>query len=393
MNKTEYLKNWREKYRKDLTENILPFWLNHGIDRGNGGVYTCLDREGVIYDTTKSVWFQGRFAYILALAYNQIEAKEEYLTASKSCIDFIENFCFDADGRMFFEITADGKPLRKRRYIFSESFAAIAMSEYALASGENTYAQKAFDLFKKMQYWLETPGELESKFTENLKAKGHSITMIMLNLAAQIRKAYPHKDLDEQIQKSYQEITTDFMKPEFKAVLETVGEDGSFIDTMMGRLINPGHAIETGWFILEEAKFRNGDKDYIENAEKIINWSFDWGWDKDFGGILNFVDCKNYPAQDYAHDMKFWWPQTEAIIAYLYLYLATGKDEYLEKHQQISDWTYQHFPDRNHPEWFGYLHRDGSVSQPAKGNLFKGPFHIPRMMIKGVELCDLILKS
>lgn len=389
----KYLSDWQENYRKDLQENIFPFWLKHGLDKENGGVYTCLDREGKIYDTTKSVWFQGRFAYVLALAYNQVEKKPEYLEASKSCIDFIEKYCFDSDGRMFFEITGDGKPLRKRRYIFSESFAAIAFSEYAIASGDKSYGEKAFKLFQKMQHWLKTPGELAPKYTENLKAKGHSITMIMLNMAAQIRKAFPHKSLDEQIKNSYNDIVRDFMKPEFKAVLETVGENGEFIDTQMGRLINPGHAIETGWFILEEARHLNWNSDYIQNAEKIIEWSMDWGWDKEFGGLLNFVDCKNYPAQDYAHDMKFWWPHTEAIIAYLYLYLATGKEIYLEKHKVVSDWTYKHFPDDKNPEWFGYLHRDGGVSQPAKGNLFKGPFHIPRMMIKGIELCDLILKS
>ena len=85
--------------------------------------------------------------------------------------------------------------------------------------------------------------------------------------------------------------------------------------------------------------------------------------------------------------MKFWWPQTEAIIATLYAYRATGESRYLDMHRQISDWTYAHFPDYEKGEWYGYLHRDGSVAQPAKGNLFKGPFHIPRMMIRSFMLC------
>jgi N-acyl-D-glucosamine 2-epimerase len=91
--------------------------------------------------------------------------------------------------------------------------------------------------------------------------------------------------------------------------------------------------------------------------------------------------------------MKFWWPQTETIIASLYAYLASGEERYLHIHKQISDWTYSHLPDAKYGEWFGYLHRDGTVAQPAKGNIFKGPFHIPRMMIKGYMLCQEILNK
>ena len=288
------MSNWAACYKKDLTENILPFWLKNGLDRKHGGVYTCLDRDGSLMDTTKSVWFQGRFGFIAAYAYNNIEKNPEWLAASKSCIDFIEAHCFDADGRMYFEVMEDGTPLRKRRYVFSEGFAAIAMSEYAIASGDHTY---------------------------------------------------------------------------------------------------PGHCIETAWFILEEAKYRNWDKELVDMALTILDWSWDWGWDKEYGGIINFRDCKNLPPQDYSQDMKFWWPQTEAIIATLYAYQATGNEKYLEMHKQISDWTYAHFPDKEYGEWYGYLHRDGTVAQPAKGNIFKGPFHIPRMMIRSYTLCEEIMKK
>ena len=192
---------------------------------------------------------------------------------------------------------------------------------------------------------------------------------------------------------SLSDLKTFFMHPEFHALLETVGENGEFIDTINGRIINPGHCIETAWFILEESRYRGWDKEMLETALTILDWSWEWGWDKDFGGIINFRDCRNLPVQDYSQDMKFWWPQTEAIIATLYAYEATGDEKYLKMHNQVSDWTYAHFPDREYGEWYGYLHRDGSVAQPAKGNIFKGPFHIPRMMIKGHVLCNEILSG
>ena len=386
-----YLTQWAERYRADLTENIMPFWLKNGLDRVNGGIYTCVDRDGSLIDTTKSVWFQGRFAFVASFAYNTIEQNPEWLAAAKSTIDFIEAHCFDTDGRMYFEVTADGRPLRKRRYVFSESFAAIAMAEYAKASGDMTYAEKALKLFKDIRRFIATPGYLEPKYLDTLQAKGHSIVMILINTASRIREVIADPVLDQQIDESLESLK-DFVKPEFKALLEMVGPNGEFIDTINGRVINPGHCIETAWFMLEEAKHRGWDKEITQRALEILDWSWQWGWDEQYGGIINFRDCRGLPPQDYSQDMKFWWPQTEAIIATLYAYEATGDEKYIEMHRKISEWTYAHFPDSEYGEWYGYLHRDGTVAQPAKGNIFKGPFHIPRMMIKSYELCKELTK-
>ena len=393
MNIKEYIKQWAESYKTDLTENIMPFWMEHGWDKVNGGVYTCVDRDGSLIDSTKSVWFQGRFAFICSYAYNNVEKNPMWLEAAKSTLDFIEKHCFDENGRMYFSVTAEGKPLRMRRYVFSETFAAIAMSEYALATGDQKYAERALQIFKDTQRFLTTPGILAPKFEESVQLQSHSIIMILINVGSCIRKVINDPKLTEQIDESIAKLKKYFIHPEFKCLLETVGKNGEFVDTCMGRTINPGHCIETSWFIMEEAKLRGWDKEITDMALQIFDWSWDWGWDKQYGGIINFRDCRNLPVQDYSQDMKFWWPQTETIIASLYAYLATGDDEYIYKHQRISEWTYAHFPDAEFGEWYGYLHRDGTVAQPAKGNLFKGPFHIPRMMIKAYTLCQEILNK
>lgn len=393
MNVKEYIKSWAESYKKDLTENIMPFWMKYGLDRENGGVYTCVDRDGSLMDTTKSVWFQGRFAFICSFAYNNVEKNQEWLDAAKSTLEFIEKHCFDEQGHMYFSVTAEGKPLRKRRYVFSETFAAIAMSEYALATGDQHWAKRAIQVFEDTQRFLATPGFLPAKFEADVKLQGHSIVMILINVGSCIRKVVNDPKLTQQIDESIGKLKKYFIHPEFKCLLETVGENGEFIDTNMTRTINPGHCIETSWFIMEEAKLRGWDKPMLDMALQVFDWSWDWGWDKQYGGIINFRDCKNLPPQDYSQDMKFWWPQCETIIASLYAYLGTGDEKYLYRHERISEWTYAHFPDAEYGEWYGYLHRDGTVAQPAKGNLYKGPFHVPRMMIKGYMLCQEILKK
>ena len=377
-------------YERELTENILPFWLKYGLDRVHGGVYTCLDRDGTLMDPTKSVWFQGRFGYVAAYAYNHVRPEPEWLAASKSCIDFIEAHCIDLDGHMFFSVTKEGRPVRKRRYVFSETFAAIAMAEYAKATGDAAYVEKAVALFHNIRRMLAEPGFLPPK--SYVPGISHSITMILINVALVLKQVSADPALDAQIAESVHEIETYLMHPEFECILESVAPDGSLIDTCEGRTINPGHGIETAWFLMEAGQVY-GDDRLRKLGVQVYDWQFKWGWDEEFGGIINFRDCKGFPCQDYSQDMKFWWPQCETVIAALYAYRVTGDEKYLDIWLQADAWMREHFRDPEYGEWYGYLHRDGTVAQPAKGNLFKGPFHIPRMLVKAGELCREILRE
>ena len=385
-----YLAECRDCYRRTLVDDVMPFWLKHGLDRVNGGVYTCLDRDGALMDSTKSVWFQGRFGFVAAYAYNNIEKNPEWLAASKSCIDFSNAHCFDTDGHMFFTVTTEGEGVQKRRYVFSECFAIMAMAEYALASGDHSYAEKALELFKRTREMLARPGFLPPKTTQ--KGYSHSITMMFFNVVAVLKKVIDDPSLDEQLATSLDLIENKLISNEYRTILESVDENGKLIDTIAGRVINPGHCIETSWFLMDTAPLF-ADAGHVRRlALQIFDWDFEWGWDEQYGGVINFRDCRNFPPQDYSQDMKFWWPQCETIIASLYAYKLTGDDKYLEIHRKANDWAFKHFADKEYGEWYGYLHRDGTVAQPAKGNIFKGPFHVPRMLIKASLLCDEILK-
>ena len=111
---------------------MADFWLKNGMDAEHGGIYTCLDRKGRIYSTDKSVWMQGRCGWTYAYLCHVYGVRDEWLAASKSCIDFLEKYCVnhDAGGRLYFTVTGYGKPLRQRRYCYSEAFYCIANAEY-----------------------------------------------------------------------------------------------------------------------------------------------------------------------------------------------------------------------------------------------------------------------
>lgn len=373
-----YLKEKQEFYKKQLLEDTVPFWFPRSYDEEFGGYLLMRDRDGSLIDTDKAVWIQGRAAWLLATLYNTVEPRQEWLDGAKLGIDFILNKCFAPDGQMYFHMTREGNPIRKRRYFFSETFAAIALAAYAKATGDEQIAAKAREVFGTCLEYADGVRKMEKKFEDTRPAKGIGIPMIMINTAQQIRETIGDERCDTYIQKWIEEIRTDFVKDDIRCVMEQVAPNGEIIDHIDGRTLNPGHAIEGAWFILHEAKYRNNDPELIDLGCRMLDYMWERGWDKEHGGILYFRDVYGKPVQEYWQDMKFWWPQNETIIATLLAYTMTGNEKYREWHQQIHEYAYTHFHDAEFGEWYGYLHRDGRVSQPAKGNMFKGPFHLPR---------------
>ena len=371
-------------YRDGLLEDVIPFWIRHSVDEEYGGYMFSVDRDGSLLDTDKAVWLQGRFAWMLATLYHTVEARPEWLRLAKHGIDFLDAHCFDDDGRMFFLVDRMGRPLRKRRYIFSETFTIIAYAAYAQATGDSARLNAAVDLFRRTTGYLTTPGVLPPKVNPDVRPmKGLAVPMILTATAQTLRECGADPDLCASwIDSSIAEIERDFMKPEFRGVLETVGPNGEFLDHFDGRMLNPGHSIEAAWFILEEARVRGNDERLRALGTAILDWMWAWGWDQEYGGLYYFRDVKGLPVQEYWHDMKFWWPHNEAIIATLLAYSLTGDEKYARWHELVHEWTYARFPDPEYGEWYGYLHRDGRVSVPLKGTTWKGCFHVPRMQWK-----------
>jgi len=368
----------RDFYRDSLLDDTLNFWLPESVDTEHGGYLLMRDRDGSLLDDDKSVWFQGRFSSILSTIYNGHSKNHEWLTAAKAGVDFLRQHCFDKDGQMFFLTKRDGTGLRKRRYFFSEAFAIAAFAHYAKATNDEVLAQEARDLFKRCMEYADGDRKLPAKTTGERPAVGLGVPMIFLNVAQQLCDSVGDDYAASRIDGFIGDIEL-CVDNDLKCVMECVTPEGEIIDHLQERTITPGHAIEGAWFILHEAKRRGGDEKLQALGLKMLDYSWEQGWDKEHGGILYFVDPTGKPVMEYWHDMKFWWPQCEAIIATLLAYQMTGDEKYAKWHKMIHDYAHEKFSDKEHGEWYGYLHRDGRVSTAMKGNHFKGPFHLPRM--------------
>lgn len=380
-----YREKLRALYRDTLLDDVMPFWLKHGIDREHDGIITSLDRDGSILDTDKSIWFQGRAGWTFATLYNTVEKRAEWLEAARRCVAFLDRHGYAADGKLYFTVTREGKPLRMRRYVFSETFAAIAHAAYAKATGDEASKERAKRDFATFLTHTFEPGRMQPKVNpETRPMMGIGALMIGIATAQELRAnvgdvSIQGRTCTEWAGHFIQEIRRLFFKPEIGALMEVVAPDGAIIDHFDGRTLNPGHALECAWFILHEGRLR-GEQSFIRLGREILDCMWQRGWDAEHGGVFYFRDVSGKPVQEYWHDMKFWWPHNEAVIATQLAWHITGEAKYAQWHQMVHDWSFAHFPDREHGEWFGYLHRDGTPSVTLKGNMWKGPFHLPRML-------------
>lgn len=392
-----------QKWIKNELNVCADFWLKNGMDRENGGVYTCLDRKGEVYSTDKSVWMQGRCAWTFAHLCRLYGKRDEWMEASKSCLDFMEKYCInpDADGRMYFTVTAEGKPLRQRRYCFSEGFYAIANAEYYGLTGEKVYidrARRAYELIYKLNNGLiaDPTGLGPKTIPETRTGRALADPMIFLNIISVLRRV--DQEHREEYDKRSAECTETIFKyhyhPELKCTLESVALDGTpELWYTAGRVVNPGHDIECSWFLMEEANYRK-DEEIHKTAEQIFRNAIEAGWDNTYGGLLYFIDCLGKPTEAYEHDMKLWWPHDEIMIASLMAYRDTGDEYYADWFFKTLDYCKEHFADPEYGEWYGYLRRDGLPTEPStKGSTFKGPFHLPRMLSMTDKMLDEILSK
>jgi len=380
--------NVRNEIRRQLFE-CAEFWIKNGIDRVNGGVYTCLDRTGKVYSTDKSVWMQGRCAWTFSFLCNRYGVKKEWLEAAQSCLDFMEKYCInrDAEGRMYFTVTGDGKPLRQRRYFYSETFYSMANAEYYGVTGKKENlerARKAYETYWQLWHGAPDPTGLGAKtIPETRSGRSFGYPMIYLNMTSVLSRVDPERKAlyDERAKACIEDIFKYHVHPELKCLLENVGPNGEArLDFTDGRIINPGHDIEGVWFMLEYAKKTN-DTELVKCCEEIFINAFEAGWDNEYGGLLYFIDALGLPPESYEHDMKLWWPHNEILISSMMLYRDTKNEKYLEYFYKTYDYSIEHFYDAEYGEWYGYLRRDGKPTMPStKGSTFKGPFHLPRML-------------
>ena len=373
-------KELANKYKTELLDSVLPFWLNNSIDKEYGGYFSCLDRDGSVYDTDKFIWLQGREVWLFSMLCNKLGKKQEWLDAATQGAEFLKKYGHDGNYDFYFSLTREGKPLVEPYNIFSNTFACMAFAQLAKATGSEEYAEIARKIFKRI---LERRGNPKGKWCKAVPGtrpmKDFALPMIICNMALEVEDIINDPQLLEStIDDCLHEVLDVFYQPDLGCMVENVSSiDNSRLDCYEGREINPGHDLEALWFMMNLGIRRN-DKVLIEKCVEISLKVIERGWDKEYGGIFYFLDSKGAPQQKLEWDQKLWWVHLESSIAMIKGYQLTGDKKCLEWFEKLDEYMWSRFKDPLYPEWFGYLNRRGEMLLPLKGGKWKGCFHVPR---------------
>ena len=368
-----------KKYESELFDNVLPFWLEHSQDKECGGYFSCLDRDGSVYDTDKFIWLQGREVWLFSMLCNKVENRPEWLKCARQGGEFLRKYGHDGNYDWYFSLTRDGRPLIEPYNIFSYTFATMAFAQLAKASGDKEYAQIAKRTFDRILEKRDNPMDIWSKAHAGTRPiKDFALPMILCNLALEIEEFIDPQLIDRTIDECLHEVLDVFYQKDLGLIVENVSaEDNSLVDSFEGRTINPGHSLEAMWFVMDMG-VRLGRRDLIDRAVEIALRTIEYGWDKQYGGIFYFMDRLGHPQQQLEWDQKLWWVHLESAIAMLKGYQLTGNRKCLAWFEKLDQYMWSHFKDAEYPEWFGYLNRRGEVLLPLKGGKWKGCFHVPR---------------
>ena len=386
-------KQLAQQYKSELLDRVMPFWMEKSIDKEFGGYFTCLERDGEVFDTDKFIWLQGREVWMLSTLYNKVEKRQEWLDAAIQGAEFLKKYGHDGNLNWYFALDREGKPLVEPYNIFSYTFAVIAFGQLSIATGNQEYAEIAKKTFDIVLSKVDNPKGRWSKAAPGARSlKSFALPMILCNVALEIESLLDKDFLDKTIETCVHEVMDVFYRPELGLIVEHLGTNNEMVDCMDGRLLNPGHAIEAMWFIMDLGK-RLGDQALIEKAVKIALAEVEYGWDEKYGGIFYFMDRLGRPLQQLEWDQKLWWVHIETLITMIKGYELTGSEECLAWFERIHDYVWSHFMDPEHPEWFGYLNRQGEVLLTLKGGKWKGCFHVPRGLMQVYQSLERIAEK
>jgi len=386
------LKGYASVYQKNLLEDVIPFWLQKSKDEKFGGYFTSLDQKGNVFDTDKFIWLQCRQVWTFAMLYNKVEKRKEWLDFAIHGAEFLLKHGRDNQGDWYFSLNQKGDPLVMPYNIFSDCFASMAFGQLYQATSNPQYCEVAVNTFFNILKRQDNPKGKYSKLKGDTRPLNNfALPMILCNLVLEIENLLDSSLVDDIIQRGIHSVMDIFYQPEMGIILENVSPDGKFSNSYEGRITNPGHGLEAMWFIMDLAE-RSKNEELVQKAVDISLKILNKAWDHKYGGIYYFLDVKGYPPQQLEWDQKLWWVHIEAIITVLKGYLHTGDQECLEWFEKIHTYTWSHFPDNIHGEWFGYLNRRGEILLPLKGGKWKGCFHVPRGLYQGWQTLEQIAK-
>ncbi|MCA9409878.1 MAG: AGE family epimerase/isomerase [Candidatus Omnitrophica bacterium] len=384
-----------ERYRYDLFEDFLPFMDRHVIDHELGGFMCNTDRDGNNLTQDKSSWYEGRGIWVYSTLYNQFEPKDEYLEVAKKSVDFIlktepknSNECWPR------QISREGEPLSTPcDDIYGDIFIAEGFAEYAEASGDRAYREKAIQILEKcvgmydQADYLPDIGQTylgrEARPFPGARIMGH--WMVFIRVCTQRLGGQADSKIEALADRCIDAILNHHFNPEFDLINELINHDLSRPENEYAQLVYTGHALETLWMVMDEA-VRRRDKDLFQRAADSFKRHYLVAHDHVYGGV--FRNLQNVNENIWSLD-KVLWAQEEVLIGSLLIIEHLGEQWAHDIFSEMHQYVYDHYPLEKHglPLWI--FSADRKVTFEEKATRVEH-FHHPRHLMMNIQALERI---
>lgn len=383
----DFVEQSRELYRDALLNDVIPFWLRHGVDRTYGGLGNILDDRGHTVGSDKYLWSQGRALWTFSALCHRIEKRPEWLEFAEHIFRYLQTHGRDAQGRWQFRLDAAGNVLEGPTSIYVDGFVLAGLTQFYAATGDAEAREMALATFESTHDRIAVAGSYGvAPYDIPAGLKTHGVCMVFALVYFELGRVLGRADIEQAGVNLAQEILDDFYVPEKNAILEFVDLAGRPVDSDVGRTCVPGHAIESLWFLISIFE-RLGDGPRIQLCCRLIRRHLELGWDDEHGGLLLAIDIDGREPPYWKNPTcKPWWAQVEALVATAYAHVHSGEAWCLQWHRRVQQFAFSRYPVPS-GEWSNWVDRQG-VRMASAALPVKDPFHLPRGLLHLIDLFD-----
>ncbi len=404
MSDSDVLARLRTELRRELTEHLLPFWMERTPDEAHGGFVGQIAQDGrVVADAPKGAVLNARILWTFAAAY-RVLGDPAYLHTAARARAYLDAHFWDAEHEgVVWSLDAAGRPLETRKQIYAQAFALYAYAEHHRATGDAPALQRSVRLFQLIERHAYDPargGYFEAygrawtplddvRLSEkDLNAPKSMNTLLhVMEAYTNLYRVWPDALLRDRLAALVDLFLTTVLDPETHHLRLFFDADWRSLSDV----VSFGHDIEASWLLAEAAEVL-ADPELEARVRRaavaVARVTLREGQDAD-GGLFN----ERHPGGEIDAD-KHWWPQAEALVGFLHAYGETGDDAFLAAAAAVWDFTKARVRDARGGEWFGRVSRDG-VPYPGedKVGLWKCPYHNVRACLEGIARAENVTLS
>jgi N-acylglucosamine 2-epimerase len=377
-------------YRRTLVDDVVPWWICHGIDP-DGPINSCIGDDGQLINRDRWNWSQWRAVWVFSKLYNSIEARPQWLEVAQGIYKFAAAHGPLEDGHWPLLLDGNGTVQNGYSSLYVDGFALYGLTELYRATRDPevlALARGTFEAAERALHHRLPPPTFPYPIPEG--RINHGISMIFSLAYYELAEATGDREAQAAAQSHHHRVMNQFLRADRDLVLEWIAHDGAELPSPEGTACVPGHAIESMWFQIHIAR-SSGDRAMIDRAVKTIRTHLERGWDEEYGGLLLAIDADGGDEVGWPHaETKLWWPHTEALYATLLAHEMCGEPWCLEWHERIREYSFAHYPVQEHGEWRQKLDRQGQPLTETICLPVKDPFHLPRALIYCVESLERI---